>query len=64
MENQTPHFYSIQDAAKILGVKRTSLYTLIDQGHLERIHIGRRALISRRSLDSYVKSVLAAGRRS
>ncbi len=37
--------YPIPEAAFLLGISRSGLYALIDNGTLRRLHIGRRALI-------------------
>lgn len=36
------------------GISRTQLYHLIDQGVITRVNIGRRAFITRASMDAYV----------
>jgi excisionase family DNA binding protein len=37
--------FSIQDAAKALGIGRSKAYHLISQGRLLTVHIGRRRLV-------------------
>lgn len=53
-------FLGYPEAAQRIGVGETKLRELIGEGRLERVHIGRRALITSASVDAYVASV--AGR--
>lgn len=52
-------FYPMDEAAALIGVKRTSLYKLVNAGKLHRIHIGRKALITTDSLARYCASLNA-----
>jgi excisionase family DNA binding protein len=47
--------HSVEEAASILSVGRTSLYALIDSGQLERVKIGRRSLVPADSIADYVE---------
>lgn len=48
----------IDDAQRELGgIGRTTLYELIDQGHLVRARIGRRAFITGESIAAYIDSI-------
>jgi hypothetical protein len=48
----------IEDAQRELGgIGRTTLYELIEQGHLIRARIGRRAFITGDSIASYITSI-------
>lgn len=47
-------FLSIADAQLELGISRSGLYRLIAAGELDRIRIGGRPKITRRSIDRYV----------
>lgn len=48
----------IEDAQRELGgIGRTTLYELIDQGHLVRARIGRRAFITGDSIGAYINSI-------
>jgi excisionase family DNA binding protein len=51
-----PLAYSINDAAKALGVGRTTIYVLINSGQLETFKIGRRTLVKADSLRRIVES--------
>jgi excisionase family DNA binding protein len=46
---------SIADAARLLNVSRTSLYSLMDAGELPSRHVGRRRLIPRAALEAYAE---------
>lgn len=45
-----PITMSINDATKALGVGRTTVYSLIGQGRLEVIKLGRRTLVKADSI--------------
>lgn len=49
--------YSIQEACGLLSIGRTTLYSLIGQGDLAVLKIGRRTLISAKSLDAFIQGV-------
>lgn len=49
--------YSVIDAAKILGISRSTLYELISAGEIEIVKLGRRTLITRPTLESFVRSL-------
>ena len=46
----------INDAAKALGIGRTSVYGLIREGKLEVRKIGRRTVIPLRSLQNFLRT--------
>ncbi|WP_038362196.1 helix-turn-helix domain-containing protein [Bosea sp. 117] len=47
--------HPIPNAAKILGVGRSTLYSLLDEGKLRSVYIGRRRLVP----DAELKAFLA-----
>lgn len=47
--------YSINEAAALLGVGRTTVYELIRQEQLLTVKIGQRRLITRLDLDAFVE---------
>ncbi|PIT03967.1 hypothetical protein TSA1_26740 [Bradyrhizobium nitroreducens] len=49
--------YSIQEACSLLSIGRTTIYALIGQGDLVILKIGRRTLISAKSLDAFIQSI-------
>ena len=47
---------SVNDAAKVLGLGRTSIYSMIGNGQLEAFKLGRRTLIKTASIRRLVDS--------
>ncbi|UTN93131.1 helix-turn-helix DNA-binding protein [Gordonia Phage Phauci] len=55
---ELPNFVSIADTqARLGGISRRTVYKLIDDGRLERVKVGARAMITRDSLDAYIALV-------
>jgi len=52
----------ILDTAKLIGGGRTRVYELMDNGELESVKQGRRRLITRPSIEAYVKRLVEASR--
>ncbi len=52
----------ILDTAKLIGGGRTRVYELMDNGELESVKQGRRRLITRASIEAYVKRLVEASR--
>jgi excisionase family DNA binding protein len=52
---------TIEDAAKALGVGRSTIYELIGKGDLEVVHIGRSARVPVESVQSFVGRLRRAG---
>lgn len=42
------------EAARLLGVERTTIWRMCRRGELAKVCIGRRALITRASIDAFV----------
>ena len=58
---------TIEEAAAVLRIGRTTFYDLIKRGQLRTVHIGRSCRVTRAELDRYVQrldSQQAATRRS
>jgi excisionase family DNA binding protein len=51
-----PLALSVNDAARVLGLGRTSIYAMIDDGRLEKFKLGRRTLIKTSSIRRLVDS--------
>lgn len=49
--------YGYDEVLHQLNIGRTTLYLLIDTGQLQKVSIGRRALITAESLEAYVNSL-------
>ena len=58
----TAIFRSMNDAATALGVSRTTLYKLIEEGDLDSVKIGKARRISTESLEAYAAKLLATAR--
>lgn len=50
---------SIEDTGKALGVGRSTIYGLIDNGDLEVVHIGRAARVPLDSVQGFVRRLRA-----
>ncbi len=54
-----PLVFTIEEAAALLRVHRSTVYRLVKEGKLERVYIGRRsARITRESLERFVRDQL------
>ena len=51
-----PMLLSVRDAATQLGISHSSLYPLIQSGEIEHVKIGRRTLISRDALQTFIQA--------
>jgi excisionase family DNA binding protein len=49
--------FSINEAAALLGVGRTTVYELIRQEQLMTVKIGQRRLITRLDLDAFIEQL-------
>jgi excisionase family DNA binding protein len=48
---------SVEEAAHLLGVGRTTMFELVGRGDVKSVRLGRRRLIARKSLESFVESL-------
>lgn len=53
--DQQPLALRINDAARALGVGRTHLYRLINEGKIETLQLGRRRLVKAASLRKLIE---------
>ena len=60
-EGPTPALLSLGDAAQLLGVSRSSLYRMIREGELTRVHVGRSARLTRVSVEAYLAKIRTNG---
>jgi excisionase family DNA binding protein len=52
----------VREAARLLGIGRDTAYTLIREGRLPAIHIGRRVLVPRAALERWIDDETSQGR--
>jgi excisionase family DNA binding protein len=50
-----PLVYSVEEAADLLGIGRTSMFRLCATGEVESFKIGKKRKILRRALDTYIE---------
>lgn len=56
--SNTRQLIPIEDAQDVLGgIARSTLYGLVNRGHITKVNIGRRGFITAESLDTYVHSL-------
>lgn len=58
-EKETPErrTYTVEDVARILGIGRTSAYTLVKEGHFKIVRIGNAIRVSKRSFDEWLDTL-------
>jgi excisionase family DNA binding protein len=52
----------IPDAAAVLGVGRTKLYELVENGAIDTVTIGRRRLVPAQALEDYARRLIESQR--
>ncbi|MEM7272741.1 MAG: helix-turn-helix domain-containing protein [Actinomycetota bacterium] len=57
---ELPLLYKVSKAAELLGISRTNVYYLMDEGRIRSVRIGKRRLIPRDALASFVRELEAA----
>jgi excisionase family DNA binding protein len=58
-----PLLLDVRDAARVLGIGRSSLYELIAAGEIEVVHIGRSARVPLAALHEFVDRCRTSGLR-
>jgi excisionase family DNA binding protein len=48
--------HSVSDACALLGIGRTTLYALLNDGSLEARKVGRRTFLTQKSLQVFIES--------
>ena len=54
-DNTIARLYRVPEAAKLLGLGRTSVYALLKSGALNSVHVGRSRRIRRDDLDRFIQ---------
>ena len=49
-----PLSVSVDEAARLLGVGRTTVFTLLDEGTIRSVKVGSRRLVPRKALDEFL----------
>ena len=56
----TPMLLTVEVAAALLGLGRTTTYELVMRGQLQSVKIGRRRLVVRNGLHAYISDLLTS----
>ena len=56
-EKEPALLLKVEDAARLLGVGRTTLFELIGQGRIQTVRVGRRRLVVRAGLERFVEEI-------
>ncbi|MDP9350273.1 MAG: DUF6462 family protein [Chloroflexota bacterium] len=62
-ETVARRWISYAEASEISGLGRTSLWKLVEAGHVPAARVGRRVLIDREGLDAYLENLAREGER-
>jgi excisionase family DNA binding protein len=57
MERPQPLLLTVPEAARVLGIGRSTLYELIARGALDTVHIGRAHRVALTALNEYVEKL-------
>ena len=52
-----PRTYTVEDIAKILGIGRTSAYSLAKEEHFKIVRIGNAIRVSKKSFDEWLDAL-------
>ena len=56
----SPLLLTVEEAARLLRIGRTTTYELVMRGRLQSVKVGRRRLVVREGLNRYVTELLAS----
>ena len=59
LRTDPPLLLNVEEAARLLGIGRTTLFALIDQGRIQTVRLGRRRLVVRAGLERFVEELSA-----
>jgi len=51
------YLYSPVEVAQVMGISRSQVYNLLNDGHLASVHIGRSRRISRKQIMSFLNQL-------
>lgn len=54
-------FISVKDLCSMLGIGRTKAYELLGNGSIRSTHIGRRRMVSRKSVKEFAEAAFERG---
>ena len=54
-----PLLLSVRESCPVIGVSRSRMFELIARGELESVKIGRRRLVPREAIDTYIERLRA-----
>jgi excisionase family DNA binding protein len=57
MERPQPVLLTVPEAARVLGIGRSTLYELIARGAIETVHIGRACRVPTSAIEEFVESL-------
>lgn len=60
MSATPPLLLRVPEAARLLGVGRTTLYEMLARGELRPVHIGRAVRVERAEVEAFVRRASAA----
>ena len=55
-----PRFVGVQQVQKALGLSRSTIYEMIQDGRLASVHVGRRRLVSVDEVDRFAEELRSA----
>jgi excisionase family DNA binding protein len=58
--NKEPISYSVREAAAVIGISRSKLYTMLGNGEIQCVRLGGRTLIRRSDIDKLLESNVVA----